>query len=104
MPINDDEIETILQVKVDRNEQVVSLILVDCWPFSKSPREAATSAMSVSQKILKHGQGNGGAAVRARNNGGGSVRRGGGQHRGGRGGHGRGGHGRGHGGRRNQNY
>jgi len=77
LPDNDEEQESVLQVRMDRNQQLISMLVVDCWPFSKNPKEAATTALSVAQKMLKNGQVAAGNAVRARNNnnGGGSVRR-----------------------------
>ena len=93
VPTNEEEQESVLQSKMDHFGDPITLILVDCWDFSKTAKDAAITGLSVAQKVLKHGQGQTGAAVRARGNGGGAVKRG--KHQGRRGGRG---------GQRNNNY
>ena len=95
VPTNEDGEESVLTSKMDHHREPISLTLVDCWEFSKTPKDAAVTLLSVAQKVLKHGEGQAGAAVRARNNGGGAVKRG--KHQNNR----RGGQ---RGGRRNNNY
>ena len=93
VPTNEEEQESVLQAKMDHFGNPITMILVDCWDFSKSTKDAGTTLLSVAQKVIKHGQGQTGAAVRARQNGGGAVKRG--KHQGRRGGRG---------GNRNNNY
>ena len=71
LPTNDDGQETVLQAKMDRNNQAIELVIVDCWLFSATPKDAATTCLSVAQKIIKHSTTQTGAVVR---NGGGPVR------------------------------
>lgn len=89
VPTNEEEQESVLQAKMDHFGNPITMILVDCWEFSRTSKDAAVTLLSVAQKVIKHGQGSTGAAVRARQqNGGGAVKRGKNHSkRGGRGGH-----------------